>query len=333
MKSLFVRTLFALFLFHSPGHAQKPAADSVRVSISTSQGAEIGIDGDMSSTNMLRKKIAVGNHTVTVKLGSSFKRDFPLKVTLEGNHQYDFPISGKLKVDGTPAGRIVYIDGMPQGKSPVTIDLLGEHNLRVGGDELTFFDYNQRVNVPPFGNEAVNYTLAKRPPRLYGMAIANYSLSGGYGATLALCRRWGAFLRAGFNAADTGERLGTYQDGSQFGTGIYEKTSGSQQVVSTGLMFRAHKYAYVYVGGGYGEYKAVYEPVKGGNEYPGIPSRVWTEQNSFKGPTIDCGAIFKWRVLLFQVGYSNIFSSKNGSFGDFYAGIGFSIHRHKKSKF
>lgn len=333
MKPFYIGTLLAFFILHLSGHAQTLVSDSVRISISTSQGAEIGIDGDLSSTNLLRKKVAVGSHTVTVRLGNSFKKEFPLKVTLEGNHEYDFPISGKLEVNGTPAGRIVYVDGMPQGKAPLTIEMLGEHNLRVAGDELTYFDYTQRVNVAPFGNESINYVLAKRPPRLYGMVLGNYSVSGSYGATLALCRRWGAFLRVSTKVADTSEEIDTYVENDKFGTGVYEKTSNSQVLVSAGVMYRAHKYVYAYIGGGYGDYKAIYKPVENaGDAYSNIQPCVWSEENRFKGAVLDCGAIFKWRALLFQVGYSNIFSSGNGSFGDFYAGIGFSIHRNKKSK-
>lgn len=334
MKAFFIGTLLAFSIFHSPGRAQTTIADSVRISISTSQGAEIGIDGDMSSTNMLRKKVAVGSHTVTVTLGNSFKKDFPLNVTLGGKQQFDFPISGKLRVEGTPAGRIVYVDGMPQGKTPVTIDLLGEHNLRVAGDELTFFDYNQRISLAPFGNEVVNYTLGKRPPRLYGMVLGNYSLTGSYGATLAMCRRWGAFLRISGQSAEPGQEIGVSHEGNMFGTGVYKKTGNSQLSASAGVMFRAHKQLYAYVGGGFGDSKAVYEPLTDVNDNGFFAyDHAWTSQNSYTGPMLDCGLIFKWRALLLQVGYSNIFDSTNGSYGDFYAGIGISIHRHKKSKF
>ena len=51
-------------------------ADSVRIKIKTTAGAELYLDGEMSSTNIMTAKVPVGKHTVTIKVGYSFEQSY-----------------------------------------------------------------------------------------------------------------------------------------------------------------------------------------------------------------------------------------------------------------
>lgn len=50
------------------------ANDSVRIKLQTTAGADIAIDGDWSSTNIMYTKVATGQHNVTVRYGSLFEK-------------------------------------------------------------------------------------------------------------------------------------------------------------------------------------------------------------------------------------------------------------------
>ncbi len=107
--------------------------DSVTVRVETSAGAEIGIDGDISSNNILTKKVAVGKHKVIVKYGNSYTKEYELDVTGENGQKCSYPIAGKVQLQVTPVAD-VYVDGIRRGKSPLSIELLGNHSIRLEGD-------------------------------------------------------------------------------------------------------------------------------------------------------------------------------------------------------
>ena len=182
-KALFI---LALSCFSCLLNAQEKQ-DSVTIRLETSAGAEIGIDGDISSTNILHKKVAMGKHVVTVKFGNSFVKEYELEVNPGDEHTYRYPINGKVDIQTTPAGASVFIDGLPQGKAPLAVEMLGDHNIRIEADPMVYYDLTERISVNPFENLTRNFTLAKRPPRLYGMAMATWSPSGLGGAFPQLC--------------------------------------------------------------------------------------------------------------------------------------------------
>lgn len=235
----------------------RTAADSVKVRIETSAGAEVGIDGDMSSNNILSVKTSLGKHTVKVTYGVDFVREYEIDVTKEDT--FTFSIDGKLSLASTPAGRKVSVDGMERGQTPLELSIIGEHNVIVHGDNLTYFDATDRVSVKPFEEVARTYTLGRRPPRTYGMFMLNYS-GGGPGVFLGLCKRWGAYLRV--NMSFDREYVDCkWDEKGQFPTGLYTDSDGGTTygLAAIGLMARLHKNVYVYAGGGYGEYLKYYE--------------------------------------------------------------------------
>ena len=311
------------------------SADSVKVRLRTSAGAEIGIDGDQSSTNLLTKKVPVGSHTVTVTYGTSYKKDFPVNVS-HANHEFDFMIDGQLSVSSQPAGRNLYIDGIPQGRTPATLNLVGDHNLRIEGDKMSYFDVNERVTVRPFEQVERDFVMKKRPPRTYGMVLFNYmpvSGSPAFGLTFAIVKRWGVYARTTFSTGGNdgdGGKDDSKMMGDQ-GPGYYKKDADNYWALNAGLIFRLSKNIYAYAGSGYGEYKRSMKVVETGGSYyynGGMLTPYYSE-----GAMVDAGVILKWKALIGQVGYNRIMGSgKPDPFSSIYVGLGITIHKQKKDK-
>lgn len=334
----FAATLTLCAATAMPLAAQAPQ-DSVRVRLETSIGAEIGLDGDISSNNMLTKRVAAGRHTVTVRYGTAYEKEYELDVSPETVQDvYRYPIDGQLSVESVPAGATVYIDGIPQGSTPVALPLLGDHNVRVEKDPETYYEATDRVSVDPFAEAHRSYALRKRPPRLYGMVMATGSAHG-FGAFTALCRRFGGYVRVsssfknGFFMYDppaAGQTYAANADGLA-GTGRYKEDGHAYGSVTCGFMARCHKYVYAYIGAGYGEYARKYvkdESIAGNESYP---DEVFPYGS--QGAAIDVGVIAKWKALLVSCGYTTIAGkhTPDGSrLNEVYVGIGFTIHKNQK---
>lgn len=333
----FAATLLLLAATGIPAAAQT-AQDSVRVRLETSIGAEIGIDGDISSNNMLTKRVPAGRHTVTVRYGTSYEKEYELEVTpATVQDVYRYPIDGQLSVESVPAGATVYIDGIPQGSTPAALPLLGDHNVRIEKDPETYYEATDRVSVDPFAEVYRSYALRKRPPRLYGMVMATGSAHG-FGAFAALCRRFGAFVRVsssfknGFFSYEPPSSEPHYADKDGYtGTGCYKEDGHAYGSVTCGFMARCHKYVYAYIGAGYGEYARKYvkdESIAGNAPYP---DEVFPYGS--QGAAIDVGVIAKWKALLVSCGYTTIAGkhTPDGSrLNEVYVGVGFTIHKNKK---
>ena len=330
-------TLTLLAAAAMPVAAQAPQ-DSVRVRLETSIGAEIGLDGDISSNNMLAKRIPAGRHTVTVRYGTAYEKEYELDVSpASGQDVYRYPIDGQLSVESVPAGATVYIDGIPQGSTPVALPLLGDHNIRVEKDPETYYEATDRVSVDPFAEVYRSYALRKRPPRLYGMVMATGSAYG-FGGFAALCRRFGAFVHVSssfknglFQYDPPGGGLHYADTDGYTGTGYYKEDGHAYGTVTCGFMARCHKYVYAYIGAGYGEYARKYvkdESIAGNALYPDVVYPYGSQ-----GAAIDVGVIAKWKALLVSCGYTTIAGkhSPSGSrSNEVYVGLGFTIHKNKK---
>lgn len=320
--------------------------DSVKVRLETSVGAEIGIDGDISSNNTISKKVAVGRHVVTVRYGKTYEKNYELDVTAGGEQYHTYMIDGKLNVEGVPAGADVYIDGLNKGKTPMTINVLGEHNVRIEKDPETYYDYSERIAVAPFGEANVSYALRKRPPKLYGMAMATWSPSGSVGGFVGICRRFGAYARFsggmghGVFMLDGNNGRAVYTpdyNTGVFGTGIYKKDGHAYGAFAAGFMARCHKFIYAYIGAGYASYAQRYVPDESG--MAGFESNISYKDEVFpygcQGVALDLGAIFKWKALLVSCGYTTMFGESypdGAHHSEFYIGVGFSIHKNKDKR-
>lgn len=318
----FLYTLWAMMLAVCV-HAQI-ASDSVRIRLRTSNGAEISVDGDLSSTNVMDKKVSAGKHTVVVNFGSNYSKTYEINVEKGGPAEFDFFIDGQLVVKSTPPNADVIIDGLPQGKTPVTINLLGQHNVQILGNSDLYFPHKSTIEVLPEQEVNLDAILSKRPPKLYGFVVANYMLSANApGLMFGLGRRFGVYARV--NVALNG--LPDYQEdelrthNKPITSDEYEKKPKYFGAVA-GLTMRLTPSLFAYAGGGYGEY--THGSHCGIHSYPQDVYHV-------NGAEIDCGIMLKYKALLLQAGYTRMLDSGDvGKFGEFNFGIGITIHKEKK---
>ena len=239
-------------------------------------------------------------------------------------------IDGQLSVSSQPAGRNLYIDGIPQGRTPATLNLVGDHNLRIEGDKMSYFDVNERVTVRPFEQVERDFVMKKRPPRTYGMVLFNYmpvSGSPAFGLTLAIVKRWGVYARmVGANDTHSDHGYGNY---GTTGPGLWSKDEDGYFGANGGLIFRINPSLYVYAGSGYGEYS---RQMSADNSLGYTYSKHMYPYSS-EGVMADGGIILKWKALLAQVGYNRILGSGNpDKFGSVYVGVGITIHKQRKDR-
>ncbi len=159
----------------------------------------------------------------------------------------------------------------------------------------------ESLTVNPFENISKDYTLRKRPPRLYGFAMATASPKG-YGAFLGMCRRWGAFVNVGTNFKKI-EQVNDFYDEDDYysygstGPGFFEnKGDASYLSVTGGVMARCCKFLYLYAGAGWAEFSQSYYKMHEWKDEDQIPLC------GKQGATLDFGAIFKWKALLVSGG-------------------------------
>lgn len=317
MKRLFTTLLSSLVLM--PTLWAQTAQDSVKIRLETSAGCEIGIDGEMSSTNIMTEKVTIGKHEVTVTFGTTFSKTYHIEVTREGENKFTFPISGQLTVTSTPTDADIFVDGLRVAKSPATVDVLGTHNIRVSKDEAIWVPQSQRVTVYPFSNEQINFTLKKQPPKRYGMVLANYGFeNNSFGLMLGLCRRFGGYFRIQMTANQD------FGDGeAEFTTnqGYRKLKDPALGCFTGGLMYRCSRHLYLYAGAGVISYShGIYGDE---NDTPYCAD----------GLGVDAGAILKWKALLLSCGYNTVVAgdiTDGYRYGNIYVGLGITIRKNKK---
>jgi len=153
--------------------------DSVKIKLETSAGAEIGIDGELSSTNIMSIKVPVGKHKVIVNYGSSFQKEYDIDVKVGRQKAFNFPITGKLNVNTEPSGASVYVDGINRGTTPMTLDLIGRHTVRIIKDSKKWYDEERVVDVEFMSEKNLDILMKKIPPREY-VKHTHFYLEGEY---------------------------------------------------------------------------------------------------------------------------------------------------------
>lgn len=294
--------------------------DSVRIKLQTSPGAEIGIDGDQSSTNQMTVKVATGTHRVTVTYGMSFKRDFNITVS-QTEREFTFPVEGKILVDSNPAGT-VYIDGLSKGRTPLTLGLLGDHNLRIEGSD-GYYDYTERISVPPMESISRDVALAKCPPPGNLILTINTPLPdlNSIGITLAYGKRWGIYLRG---MIPLNEMFSVDGENERYPLALYENKETGLLSVTGGLLYCVVPNIYVYAGGGWGRYSHTLE----NQETNRLGDRICLGS---EGIAADIGIIGKLGNFLIQGGWSTIMGENNPSaYKGFYVGLGYSLEFRRK---
>lgn len=296
--------------------------DSVRVRLQTNNGAEISLDGDLSSTNIMTKLVAVGKHKVVVNYGSNYSKTYEINIEKGGKTNFEFLIEGKLVLKSTPSDAEVYIDGLPQGKTPLNTDLLGRHNIQVVGNRDIYHPYNTTLEVLPEQVVEHNAILSKRPPKLYGIVVANYLLSANaLGFMAGIGRRFGGYIKGNIG-------INGNPSCSESSMGIYNHSVTPNDYeekpkyigIDAGLLVHIIPCLYAYAGSGYGEYTH------------GVLNSLSRDVFAVKGAELDLGVMFKYKALLLQAGYKRILATGDagGKFGAFNIGVGITIHKEKK---
>lgn len=295
--------------------------DSVKVRLQTSNGAEISLDGDLSSTNILTKKVPVGKHEVVVKYGVNYSRTYELDLTLGGKTEYEFPVEGSLSLSSTPDNADVMVDGLPMGKTPLELNLLGRHNIQVLGNKDLYHPYQTTLEILPEQSLAHNAILQKRPPKLYGFVLANYMFSANApGVMGGLGRRFGGYMKVNVGVNGSPDETDFETHNVSILSENYKKKP-KYLGVNVGLMLHPIPSLFVYAGSGYGEYTH------------GVYDYKENEQNVYHvaGAELDLGVMYKFKALLLQAGYTRILAKGDGgTFGDFNIGVGITIHKEKK---
>lgn len=317
------RILFFIVLFLTfSGVGIFAQTDSVRVRMQTSNGASISVDGDLSSTNILTKLLPIGMHEVVVTYGPNYSRTYHIDITKEGKTDFEFLVEGKLLLNSTPNNSEVIIDGLPMGKTPININILGRHNVQVLGNKDLYHPYYTTLEILPEQVLEHNAILHKRPPKLYGFVLGNYMISANAPGIMAgLGRKFGGYIK--INVGINGKPYYDYFETCNSNLySEYYKKKPKYVGINAGLMLHVLPYLFAYAGSGYGEYAhGVYEH----------DSEIKYDVYHIKGAELDFGVMFKYKALLLQAGYTRILAKgQSGTFGDFNIGIGVTIHKEKK---
>lgn len=251
---------------------------------------------------------------------------------------------GRLHVDCDQAGATVWVDGQKLGTVPLTLELAGQHNIRVENDVNNFYRSTELVNFTTGMDESRTYTLKAMPPKCYGFAMLQYGFSANEtGIMLGICRSWGGYIRAAKTAgSSSAEKLGsTPEYFSEVPVRkLEDPTSWS---AAAGVMHRITPYLYAFLGAGYAECSPGNYPdddTSVGREMVG-PNYYGTQvagrrpNDDANGWIADLGFIAKWRALLLSVGYSRcVVKGSNFRNGDQYGnvriGLGVTLHKNIK---
>jgi len=251
---------------------------------------------------------------------------------------------GKLYVDCNQAGATVWVDGQKQGMVPLTLELSGQHNIRVENDINHFYRSTDLVNFTPGMDESRTYTLKAMPPKCYGFAMLQYGFSANeVGIMLGICRSWGGYFRAAttIRSSSAGKLDSTpkYYNAVP----IRKLKDPYSMSVAAGVMYRITPYLYAFLGAGYAECSPGIYPDDDtsvgremvGSNYYGTQLAGRRPNDDANGWIADLGVIAKWKALLLSIGYSRcVVKGSNFRQGDQYGnvriGLGVTLHKNIK---
>ena len=140
-------------------------------------GSQIWIDGKMVGTGTYRDKIVYGTYEIEAR--KEKHRPAVISLTVDENTPAvvaigaPVQICGTLKIDSTPVGSDVYIDGLHVGKTPFARDLLiGQHTFTVR--RLGYKDYTANATLE---DGKVNYVHAIMDQTMNAKISANVDAS------------------------------------------------------------------------------------------------------------------------------------------------------------
>lgn len=274
----------------------------VSVTVETSEGAIIGIDDEMSSTNIMTKELTSGIHTVVVKYNNEIVKREDIDVPVGEVFNKKFPIAGIVNVTSTPIAT-VSVDGRDVGKTPAKIEMLGNHNIKVRYESKKYKPISDRITVSPFENIDRSYELmkSKRPWKYSWMILPQVTFPTNdakdmcFGLMIARAKRVGWYVKGVFNHVSNQYLDDNYELNVIWPTGNHKV---SYKNACGGFMVNIFSKAYLYVGCGYGWQKICYEG------YDGKYYCYGNDNN--RGFLLDGGLLVNLGSVAINVGYSHL---------------------------
>jgi len=146
--------------------------------VSSVPGADVFIDGAAVGKVPQEKKLAAGVHPINVRLEGY--KEFEQKVRIEGGQtvtvQADLKAVGRLRVMSATPNAKVMINGLPAGKTPLTLDVeVGETVVRI--ESAGFQPYEQTLNIEGGKSQTISRELAVAGPSEGELVAEQRSLS------------------------------------------------------------------------------------------------------------------------------------------------------------
>ena len=145
-------------------------ANFAQVTLTTSQGADIYVDGNRLGTTRWSGTLELGEHSIETRQASHHSAYTKVRVTPQSAGQTitlnnPLPIYGSLIVDGSPADVAVYVDGKKVGTSPLFVSelLIGTH--KVGLEKEGYAKQEKTIAISEGQEQMLEYTLAKETPK------------------------------------------------------------------------------------------------------------------------------------------------------------------------
>ena len=298
-----MKKLLLFFLLFAPLMSVFAQITTVNVRITTSEGCKIGLDDDMSLNNVYEKEILSGIHTVVIKYNGEVVKREDIEVPSTTNFTKEIPVTGKVSVSSPIKNVTVLVDGTEKGQAPITLELLGKHDLTLRYINKKYKPYSENLTVLPFDEIERNCQLKinTRPWKYNWFFLPQVALpttkieDAKFGLMLGCVKTVGFYIKGiyGCYADETSER-GWF-------TG---KTGINYWSAAGGLMVNVIKPLYLYAGVGGGKRETGYEVL--GNKYYFEYDDEDYPIDEASGLLIDFGAMFSFGHLALNIGASTL---------------------------
>ncbi len=267
----------------------------IKVRIETNTGAQIGIDDEMSDTNIFEKELVSGEHVVIVKYNGNVVKREVISISPGGAYNEKFEIGGNVKIESQPEG-ILTVDGVDVGSTPQELNLLGQHNIGVRYKNKKYGSVKESFTVSPLENIERNYVLKKNR---HAYEWKWHILVNGFlpttkvndvqpGLMIGFAKVIGFYAKGSIGVLyDIKQEPESWEPIWGVGKHACNFLSGGG-----GLMYNIIQPLYVYAGAGYGEFKA------GQKDYFGN----YIQTDSFSGVYYEAGLLFSYKKLAINAG-------------------------------
>lgn len=237
---------------------------------------------------------------------------------------------GSVHVNSDHPGARVWVDGQQKGVVPMTLNLLGEHNIRIEDDIHHYYRGIENLVVSPGEQLVRDFTLAPMPLKTNIFALVQYGLSTrSCGAFVGVCKRWGAYAKFLMWGTQMSEKNDVYILDDPLppnGMPTLKLKGHYSRSYTAGAMYQFNKYLYTYFGAGYVQYSP--------GHYTNSNDLWKIYPTQIEGVVLDLGIMGCWKSILLSAGWTPMIAktaSQNGKFySDWHVGIGIKIHKNKK---